>query len=68
MRDLNSAASAALGVVLIEAHAINSKGEIIAMGRRIHEADKNSSMTSGATQYCAPAPPSIYLLTPETAR
>jgi hypothetical protein len=37
MRDLNSAASAALGVVLIEAHAINSKGEIIATGRSTHE-------------------------------
>jgi probable HAF family extracellular repeat protein len=68
MRDLNSAASAALGVVLIEAHAINSKGEIIATGRSTHEADMNSAMTSGATPYCAPAPPSIYLLTPETAR
>ena len=38
----------------IDAHAINSKGEIIATGRSTLEADMNSAMTSGGTPYCNP--------------
>ena len=33
MTDLNNAASAGLGVVFVEAHAINSTGQILVMGK-----------------------------------
>jgi probable HAF family extracellular repeat protein len=57
--DLNDAGSAAaLGVVLVEAHAINGKDEILAMGKMAHE-----TMTTHSN-ICAPAPPSSFLLTP----
>ena len=57
--DLNNVAPvAALSAVLVEAHAINSKGEILAMGKMNH-----SDMTSG-DDVCAPAPPLSFLLTP----
>jgi len=51
MSDLNSAASAGLGVVFVEALAINYTGEILVMG-------------GGTASHCAPAPPSSFLLTP----
>ncbi len=35
--DLNNPASAALGFVFIEAHAINARGQIIVMGRSAHD-------------------------------
>ena len=66
MVDLNSATSANLGVMLIEAHAINSKGQIIVMGRDMHEGDMDSAPGSGDNQYCAVAPPATFLLTPTT--
>jgi probable HAF family extracellular repeat protein len=57
--DLNDAGSAAaLGVVLIEAHAINSKGLILAMGKIDHGG------MAPEDQICAPAPPLSFLLTP----
>src|SRR5437762_3356678 len=61
--DLNSPASAALGFVFIEAHAINARGQIIVMGQSAHE----SIMATAAAKddhICAPAPPSSFLLTP----
>ena len=61
--DLNSPASAALGFVFIEAHAINARGQIIVMGQSAHE----SMMATAAAKddhICAPAPPSSFLLTP----
>lgn len=60
MRDLNGAASVTLGVVFVEAHAINSKGQILVMGSAMHE----SHGSSHAALQCAPAPPSSFLLTP----
>ena len=63
MADLNSPASAALGFVFIEAHAINARGQIIVMGQSAHE----SMMATTAAKddhICAPAPPSSFLLTP----
>jgi probable HAF family extracellular repeat protein len=63
MVDLNSASSANLGVVLIEAHAINSRGQIIVMG-----GDVNGTPASDFNQHCAPAPPSSFLLTPVASR
>jgi probable HAF family extracellular repeat protein len=64
MTDLNSAASAALGVLLEEAHAINSTGEILVMGK---------ATPSGGTGVpedhdCATAPPSTFLLIPTAAQ
>ena len=62
--DLNSPASAALGFVFIEAHAINARGQIIVMGRSAHESMMGGAVTSEDIQVCAPAPPSSFLLTP----
>ena len=55
MSDLNSAASAGLGVVFVEADAINYTGEILVMGGR-------------TASHCAPAPPSSFLLIPATSQ
>jgi len=60
MRDLNSAASMTLGVVFVEAHAINNAGQILVMGSPMHE----SHSSGEAAPQCAPAPPSSFLLTP----
>ena len=60
MRDLNSAASVTLGVVFVEAHAINNTGQILVMGSAMHE----SHGSGEAAPQCAPAPPSSFLLTP----
>jgi probable HAF family extracellular repeat protein len=60
MRDLNSAASVTLGVVFVEAHAMNNRGQILVMGSLKHE----SHMSGEAAPQCAPAPPSSFLLTP----
>ena len=60
MRDLNSAASVTLGVVFVEAHAINYAGQILVMGGAMHE----SNGSGEAASQCAPAPPSSYLLRP----
>jgi probable HAF family extracellular repeat protein len=62
--DLNSADSAALGVVFIEAHAINARGQIIVMGQSAHESMMGGAVTSEDMQVCAPAPPASFLLTP----
>jgi probable HAF family extracellular repeat protein len=65
--DLNSPASAAMGVIFIEAHAINRKSQILVMGM-----SNCGAMMNGATappcQICTPAPPSTFLLTPTTGR
>ena len=62
MVDLNEAGSAAdLGVVLVEADAINNKGEILAMGIPVH---MQHGTTPAQSNICAPAPPSSFLLTP----
>jgi probable HAF family extracellular repeat protein len=56
MKDLNATITPNLGVLLVEAHAINDKGEIVVMG-----ADGNSQ---GSQHVCAPAPKSTFLLIP----
>ena len=62
MRDLNSAAaSVTLGVVFVEAQAINYTGQILVMG------EWYARVTTGVAKLppqCAPAPPSSFLLTP----
>ena len=55
--DLNTTGPNDLGIVLMEAHAINRKGEILAMGRSAEAADMKG-------HYCAPSPPLTFLLTP----
>jgi probable HAF family extracellular repeat protein len=60
MRDLNSAAPMSLGVVFVEAHAINNTGQILVMGSAMHEAHGGGE----AAPQCAPAPASSFLLTP----
>jgi probable HAF family extracellular repeat protein len=60
MRDLNSAASVTRGVVFVQAHGINNRGQILVMGGAAHESSGDGHATLG----CAPAPPSSFLLTP----
>jgi probable HAF family extracellular repeat protein len=60
MRDLTSAASVSLGVMFVQAHAINNRGQILVMGGATQE----SSGSGHAAFGCAPAPPSSFLLTP----
>jgi probable HAF family extracellular repeat protein len=62
MMDLNSAVSASLGVVFVEADAINYTGEILVMGKVTHEL--NMSGGTAPLNDCAPAPPSTFLLIP----
>lgn len=59
MMDLNNADSADLGIALFEAHSINDKGQIIAMG---------GPVSSVGHEDCAPAPPAAFLLTPSIAK
>ena len=66
MTDLNSASSAQIGVIFFEAHGINSRGEILAMGINTHESGMMGDMASGVDQMCAPGPPASFLLTPTT--
>jgi len=61
MLDLNDAASLAHGTVLVDAHAINRKGEILAMGGMDHGG------MAPDNHRCAPAPPLSFLLTPTNA-
>lgn len=63
MTDLNSAASSDLGVVFVEAHAINNRGQILVMGKATSELNPTETVTPGHDE-CAPAPPSTFLLTP----
>jgi probable HAF family extracellular repeat protein len=62
--DLNSPASAALGFVFIEAHAINARGQILVMGRSAHDSMMATAIAAKGDEICAPAPPSSFLLTP----
>jgi probable HAF family extracellular repeat protein len=63
MTDLNSAASTALSVVFIVAHAINNTGQIVVMGK-VTPAMNASGGTVPEHQDCTPAPPYSFLLTP----
>jgi probable HAF family extracellular repeat protein len=64
IRDLNSEASLPFGVVLLEAHAINNPGQILALGMNTHEHGANEEPADGKPP-CAPAPPLSFLLTPQ---
>ena len=58
IRDLNGETSLPFGVVLLEAHAINNRGQIVVMGTNTHDHE------NGEHAPCAPAPPLSFLLTP----
>jgi len=58
IRDLNGETSLPFGVVLVEARAINNRGQILALGTNMHDHE------NGEPVPCAPAPPSSFLLTP----
>jgi probable HAF family extracellular repeat protein len=64
MQDLNDALSNDVGVVLVEAHAINNKGQILVMGMERGEAGMNDQTHAHQHNVCAPAPEATYLLTP----
>ena len=64
MVDLNNRGSADLDVIFIEAHAINSRGQILVMGISTDEGEMKGLTASRDNQHCAPAPPSTFLLTP----
>src|SRR5437868_12153612 len=66
MIDLNSASSADLGVVFIEANAINSKGQILVMGTT-HDPGMTGDTAHSEPPICAPAPRSSFILTPAAA-
>src|SRR6266576_339695 len=51
IRDLNGETSLPFGVVLLEAHAINNRGQILVMGTNTHDHE------NGEPVPCAPAPP-----------
>ena len=60
IRDLNAEGSLVFGAVLLEAHAINNRGQILALGINTHEMGNDSD-----SSLCAPAPPSGFLLSPQ---
>jgi probable HAF family extracellular repeat protein len=68
MIDLNNASSTDLGVVLFEAHAINNKGQIIAMGEGNREITVDAVSGASVHEDCAPAPSGTFLLTPIAAQ
>ena len=59
IRDLNGETSLPFGVVLLEAHAINNRGQILVMGINTHDHENGEHVP------CAPAPPLSFLLTPQ---
>jgi probable HAF family extracellular repeat protein len=67
MTDLNSAASAALGVVFVEAHAINNAGQILILGKAMPDGD-SSRATVHSEHDCAVSPATAFLLTPAPAK
>jgi probable HAF family extracellular repeat protein len=60
MRDLNNLVSVRSGVMFVEAHAINNRGQILVMGGATHGFHASGEDAS----VCAPAPLSSFLLTP----
>jgi probable HAF family extracellular repeat protein len=69
MMDLNSAASVPPGVVFVEAHAINSSGNILALGKMSEQhATQTSQNDVVHPDDCAAAPPASFLLIPTLAK
>jgi probable HAF family extracellular repeat protein len=69
MIDLNSAASVPPGVVFVEAHAINSSGNILALGKMSEQHAAQTSQNDVVhPDDCAAAPPASFLLIPTPAK
>jgi probable HAF family extracellular repeat protein len=64
MKDLNDLVSATLGVGLLEAHAINNKGQILAMGVDQHHGISGVVVDGKEHSDCAAGPQAAFLLTP----
>jgi probable HAF family extracellular repeat protein len=63
MKDLNEAIPADQRLVLVEAHLINNRGQIVVMGTRMEDSTDHVPTVADA-DVCAPAPATVYLLTP----
>jgi probable HAF family extracellular repeat protein len=63
MQDLNDAISTTLGVLLLEAHAINNRGQILAMGMDQHNPAMTIEVGGNEHSACAAAPQAAFLLT-----
>ena len=63
MKDLNQAIPADQGVVFVEADLINNRGQIVVMGSRREDSPDHVPTVTDA-DVCAPAPSTVYLLTP----
>jgi probable HAF family extracellular repeat protein len=62
--DLNNPASVFHGFILIEAYAINTRGQVLVAGTSAHDFAMSNTASSGDSQICTPAPPSSLLLSP----
>jgi probable HAF family extracellular repeat protein len=63
MKDLNDLVSTSLGVVLLEAHAINNNGQILVMGMDQHHSTAGVVVNGEEHSDCAAAPQAAFLLT-----
>jgi probable HAF family extracellular repeat protein len=69
MTDLNSAASVPPGVVFVEAHAVNSGGNILVLGKMSEQhADQTSQNDIVHPDDCSADPPASFLLIPSPAK
>jgi probable HAF family extracellular repeat protein len=69
MIDLNSAASVPSGVVFVEAHAVNSGGDLLVSGKMSeHHADQTSQNDIVHPDDCSADPPASFLLIPSPAK
>lgn len=64
IKDLNDALSNDVGVIFVEAHAINNKGQILVMGMGRDEPAIGGETHAHHHSVCAPAPDATYLLIP----
>jgi hypothetical protein len=69
MIDLNSAASVPLGVVFVEAHAINSGGDILVSGKMSEQHAVRAPQNDVVhPDDCSADPPASFLLIPSPAK
>ncbi len=69
LTDLNTTATAGPGVVLVEANAINSSGNILALGKMSEQHGAQASQNDVVhPDDCAAAPPASFLLIPSPAK
>ncbi len=69
MTDLNTTVAAGPGVVLVEAHSINSSGNILALGTMSEQhAEQTSQNDIVHPADCAADPPASFILVPSSAK